>query len=238
MDVTQLFILQFIAHLLADYTFQTGRRACDKDTLEFKSNFLKWHVLVIFGFSWVLSFQWLFVFGSLAIALSHWLLDGFKHHIRNRRETGNFTFFIDQAVHLLILSLVVILYTRLFTVKPVVNISLSIKYLLIIAAYLICTKPANILIKEILVAFEIKFADQGESAESIPNAGKLIGVIERWLVLTFILCNQFESIGFLIAAKSILRFKEADTVKTEYVLIGTMLSFSISIAMGNMILHT
>ncbi len=53
-----------------------------------------------------------------------------------------------------------------------------------------------------------------------------------WLVLTFILLNQFEAVGFLIAAKSILRYKNDDVLKTEYVLIGTMLSFGISIALG------
>ena len=38
--------------------------------------------------------------------------------------------------------------------------------------------------------------------------------------------------GFLIAAKSILRFKDDNTVKTEYVLVGTMLSFGLAIALG------
>jgi len=60
----------------------------------------------------------------------------------------------------------------------------------------------------------------------------LIGIIERFLVLTFVILNQFEAVGFLIAAKSILRFKDDNTIKTEYVLIGTMLSFGIAIALG------
>ena len=34
-----------------------------------------------------------------------------------------------------------------------------------------------------------------------------------------------EAVGFLIAAKSILRYKDTDNLKTEYVLIGTLLSF-------------
>jgi hypothetical protein len=47
--------------------------------------------------------------------------------------------------------------------------------------------------------------------------------------------NQFDAVGFLIAAKSILRFKDDNTLKTEYVLIGTMLSFGIAIACGLLI---
>ena len=45
--------------------------------------------------------------------------------------------------------------------------------------------------------------------------------------------NQFEAVGFLLAAKSILRYKNDDgdgSNKTEYVLIGTLLSFSITLA--------
>jgi len=71
---------------------------------------------------------------------------------------------------------------------------------------------------------------------SIGQAGKWIGVFERMLVLTFILTNHFEGIGFLIAAKSILRFgdrKEGDNrTETEYILIGTLMSFSTSILIG------
>jgi hypothetical protein len=82
--------------------------------------------------------------------------------------------------------------------------------------------------KEILNVFEIHYNDTND----LPNAGKLIGIIERFLVLTFILLNQYAAVGFLIAAKSILRFKPDETLKTEYVLIGTMLSFGIAIAIG------
>ena len=52
----------------------------------------------------------------------------------------------------------------------------------------------------------------------------------------FIITNHFEAIGFLLAAKSIFRFgdlKEAkDRKLTEYVLIGTLLSFGIAILAG------
>ena len=124
------------------------------------------------------------------------------------------------------------MFNKFFVIKPLFDISISTKYLLIITGYLICTKPANILIKEVFRAFEIKIKQNGDENTDIPNAGKLIGIIERWLVLTFILINQFEAVGFLIAAKSILRYKDDHTLKTEYVLIGTMLSFGIAIGMG------
>ena len=66
----------------------------------------------------------------------------------------------------------------------------------------------------------------------LPNAGKLIGVVERLLSLVFVLLGQYEAVGFIIAAKSILRFAEGDKAKSEYVLIGTLLSFSMAIFVG------
>ena len=74
------------------------------------------------------------------------------------------------------------------------------------------------------------------SATSLAEAGKWIGVFERILVLTFVIYNHFEGIGFLIAAKSILRFNDIKGDNTrkeaEYVLIGTLMSFASSIVIG------
>jgi hypothetical protein len=44
--------------------------------------------------------------------------------------------------------------------------------------------------------------------------------------------NHYEAVGFIIAAKSILRFRDTDTAKTEYLLIGSLLSFLIAVALG------
>ena len=61
-------------------------------------------------------------------------------------------------------------------------------------------------------------------------------MLERFLTLTFILLNQYAAIGFLLAAKSVFRFGElknpTDRKKTEYILIGTLLSFALTIIVG------
>ena len=68
------------------------------------------------------------------------------------------------------------------------------------------------------------------------NAGNYIGILERLFIFSFIITGHFEAIGFLLAAKSIFRFgdlKEAkDRKLTEYVLIGTLLSFGIALLVG------
>ncbi len=107
----------------------------------------------------------------------------------------------------------------------------------IIAGFLFCSKPANILIKELLGVFDIRVRKTGTEETDLPNAGKLIGIVERWLIVVFILISQFEAIGFLLAAKSIMRFKSDESLKTEYLLTGTLLSFAIAIGTGLLIFH-
>ena len=230
MDLKQLLILQLIAHFLSDFTLQPERMANDKNNLGFRSKMLKWHILITFITAWVFSFQVNFVFGALAIAILHWVEDGIKKYIKDNNTIGRYSFFIDQIIHLTIIISVVLVYNNYFQLKPIFNFIPGVKVLLIIGCYIFSAKPSNIIIKETFTAFNIQASSSGN--DDLPNAGKLIGIIERFLVIIFVILNQFEAVGFLIAAKSILRFKDDNTIKTEYVLIGTMLSFAIAIALG------
>lgn len=69
---------------------------------------------------------------------------------------------------------------------------------------------------------------------SLTAAGRLIGRLERALILLFILVGQPDGIGFLIAAKSLLRFSEMaqehDRRVSEYVIVGTLASFGWGLA--------
>lgn len=232
MTFMQFIILQLIAHLLVDFTFQSDADAREKNEGGFRSKSLKWHILKVFIVSWVFSFQWRFVAGAFLLALLHLLIDGFKKKICALRRVGKHGFFIDQGLHLATVIAISALFFRFFEVVPLFALPQAY-YLTIILGYLACTKPANILIKEVFLAYKIKVSETND----LPNAGKLIGIIERWLVLTFIIFNKFEAVGFLIAAKSILRYKDDNTLKTEYVLIGTMLSFGLAIGAGIAILQ-
>ncbi|QIE44523.1 DUF3307 domain-containing protein [Pseudohalocynthiibacter aestuariivivens] len=66
------------------------------------------------------------------------------------------------------------------------------------------------------------------------DGGRLIGVLERGLIYLLILANLPLGVGFLITAKSILRYGTAtrDQRTAEYVIIGTLASFSWAIAVA------
>jgi hypothetical protein len=231
MNFLYLLLLQLLAHFLADYTFQNDKKAMDKNKKGFKSTYLKWHILIVFIISWGLSFQLKFVVASLLIAITHWLIDGLKPKLNK----GKYNFFIDQFLHISIIIVTTYFYIqKIGFEEPILKI--PIKYVLLFLAFYLTEKPANILIREIFKLYKIKF---NSAKNELLNAGKLIGIIERWLILFFVFLNQYEAIGFLIAAKSILRYNpnndKENFNKTEYVLVGTMLSFFIAIFIGTII---
>lgn len=226
MELTAFLSLQLIAHLLLDFFFQTNRLAEIKNTKGFKSSFLYFHGLFAFLLSWIFSFQVDFVFFAFAIGMIHLLIDGLKNFWTRNDFIRKYIFFIDQAAHLAVIGIVSYLFYSQFGFENAIEINK--KFVLILTAFLISLKPANIFIREVFRATEIQVSSDNE----MPNAGKVIGILERILTLTLILVSQYSAVGFLIAAKSILRYRSDETLKSEYVLIGTLLSFGIAVISG------
>lgn len=57
------------------------------------------------------------------------------------------------------------------------------------------------------------------------RTGRVIGFLERIFVFLFVLSSQYTAIGFIIAAKGIVRYPDfGGKTYTEYILIGTLLS--------------
>ncbi|MBQ8867542.1 MAG: DUF3307 domain-containing protein [Bacteroidaceae bacterium] len=223
-----LFLGLVLAHLIGDFYLQTDKCCKQKETRKFKSWFLYVHAIIIGLLSWIMVPFCNFGLWALLIAASHFAIDAIKIHC----PKGLWSFFVDQLLHLGILAAISIMYetTREFPLQTI-GWSNSFSTPLLILAILLCMKPANILIKLILEKYQV---GESESCDNIKNAGALIGNLERILTIVFVLLGQFEAIGFIVAAKSILRFKDTDTAKTEYVLAGTFLSFGIAILCGLM----
>jgi hypothetical protein len=65
------------------------------------------------------------------------------------------------------------------------------------------------------------------------SRGKVIGYLERLLVVALILMGSFSAVGFIVAAKSLTRFKQMDDRDwAEYFLLGTLTSFLFAIIFG------
>ena len=65
----------------------------------------------------------------------------------------------------------------------------------------------------------------------LKGISRYVGWVERFFILTLVLVGNASGIGFVLAAKSIFRFGKGDRF-VEYVLLGTLMSFSLALAVG------
>ena len=66
------------------------------------------------------------------------------------------------------------------------------------------------------------------------NAGRMIGILERWLMLLVVVAtNDLSALAFIIAAKGLARMKQLeDRQFAEYMLVGTLLSAVSAVLIG------
>ncbi len=233
--IPKLILLQMIAHLMADYIFQPHRWSILKRQKIVSVQHI-YHVVVVFFCSYILSFDFHFWGAALIITILHFGTDVLKSYLQIKAERKNKDinyFFYDQALHLIILTTISALYLHLYSVNYIIDLSYNTVF--IAFGFVLLSKPTNIFMKNIFLVFKIETPvdntlDENASEKSLPNAGKLIGIMERYLVFSLILVSQYAAVGLIIAAKSILRYKSS--YKNEYILVGTLLSFGIATLVG------
>jgi hypothetical protein len=228
--MSQLIIKLLLAHVLGDFVLQPTKWVVDKQTNKHKSKFLYFHILIHLGGLLVcLQFDLKYTLGILLIVISHLAIDISKLNLESRFNK-NLIFVTDQIAHFVVIALVVQLY------EPF-NINFEMIYsfpsMLFILSILVLVWLCPLLIK----SFMIHWSEEIEDKEgALQDAGKYIGILERLFVFSFILLNQWAAIGWLITAKSVFRFgdlsKTKDRKLTEYVLIGTLLSFGLAMLIG------
>ncbi|AKP53650.1 DUF3307 domain-containing protein [Cyclobacterium amurskyense] len=218
-----------LAHLLGDFVFQPNSWVEAKEAKKFKAYQLYLHLLVHGLLIMVILADLSFWPYAVAIVLVHGIVDVIKLYAQ-KEQTKRYWFFIDQLAHILTLIVMVGVLdpTLLDLLYPV-----SEKLWLVVTLLVFLSLPASIIIKTIISKWTPATVDEIGSLE---KAGQYIGILERWFVLIFIIAGKWEAIGFLVAAKSVFRFgdlKESkDRKLTEYILIGTLVSFGLAILCG------
>lgn len=224
-----LFIKLLLAHLIGDFVLQPFRWVIHKEANKITSIYLYLHVLVHGALMMLLLWDigyWKIV---VIIMISHFFLDVAKLYANPLFKNKSIPFFVDQILHLMVLYGCAY-YGNLF--DHTMYLLSQIDWFLVTAIVFV-TYPAAIIMGVLLEGMSKKIE---LDHKSLPNAGKYIGMIERLFVLVFILLGRWEAIGLLITAKSVFRFndlKERNNRKlTEYILIGTLLSFGLAIITG------
>ncbi len=226
-----LFLKILLAHLVGDFILQPESWVSDKNIRKIRSPKLFMHTGIhAILLALVLGFNPFFWKGFTLIIVSHLVIDATKAWLTGKRP-GTHLFFIDQAAHLLIIVIAVSFYEPL-----AINFGglLSGTSLLLATAIVFVTFAAAVVIKIIIAPWNPDKADDRDN--SLSRAGRFIGILERLFVFVFVVTGHWQAIGFLLAAKSVFRFgdlKESkDRKLTEYILIGTLLSFGTAILTG------
>ena len=224
-----IFVKLLLAHLLGDFLLQPTSWVLDKENKKYKSKYLYIHTFLHGILAWIFVGEITFGWFALALALAHGSIDLMKLQFQNNK-TKRTWFVLDQILHLITIAIIIGLYKNL----SIDFAAFNNQFWVLMTGILVLTKPTSIVIKNIISIWTPESKNKND--DSLENAGNYIGILERLFVFCFILTAHFEAIGFLLAAKSIFRFgdlKEAkDRKLTEYVLIGTLLSFGIAILTG------
>ena len=217
-----------LAHLLTDFIFQPSSWVEDRNEKHFASGKLYLHGLVT-AIVACLFIGWVYWLVVAIILVTHILIDGWKSF----RPKKIRYFLIDQLLHL---AVIVVCWGITWQDMTVVRSLIhgwngDLHNWIMLAAFVFVTSPAGILIGQMTSQWSKRIDD---ADQSLAHAGKWIGIAERIIVLILVLQNQYSAIGLLVTAKGIIRFNEKDRqeVKTEYLVIGTLLSIGIAIVAG------
>jgi hypothetical protein len=243
MTELSLLLLLLLGHIIGDFYLQPKSWVADRNSKHFKSVKLRYHVLVHTSLTAAALLYWSWQQGtSLPVASlgfccgivagSHFLIDVAKSYTK----ATFLPFIVDQLSHAIVLLMVFVVFTeqsseffQFLTSNP------SFTTLTIIIGYLLAVTPTSILIGLLLRSWHSAIPENART-QSLNDAGHYIGILERLLIVTFVLLDELAGVGFLLAAKSIFRFgdltRSTDKKLTEYVLLGTLLSVSCSFAIG------
>lgn len=231
MIIEQTWLIKLIlAHLLTDFVLQPKSWIEQRNRKHFASGKLYLHGLIT-GIVALLFTGIQYWPVAVIICVTHTIIDGWKSY---QREAIGY-FIVDQILHFLI---IIGCWFYLFVPKPELasvfnRVNIDNRFWLVLTAIIFLTSPAGILIGQLTRRWREKISNP----ESLENAGKWIGIIERMIVFIFVLVGQYAAISLLIAAKGIIRFNEKDRPeeKTEYLVIGTLMSISIALIIGELL---
>jgi hypothetical protein len=233
----ELFIKLLIAHVLGDFFLQPKKWVKGKKEDKWKSKFQYYHALVHAFLAYLLVLQWDNYFLPLAVFVIHLIIDITKSYCKKK----TLAFILDQVLHIFSLFVIAYLSTEAAGYLPyfIVDFLNKSDILILVLGYLFMTKPIGFLIQFLTEKWQDELVLK-QKETGLKDAGKWIGYLERILIFSFLLFDQFEAIGFLMTAKSVFRFGDLTRTKerklTEYILIGTLLSFTLAIVIGKLIL--
>ncbi len=217
------FLPMLTGHLCADFWLQPTSWIHHKKNNGWKSGKLLIHSIIGAILPVLFTLQiglWWFV---PIIFVTHFIIDA----IKMRFKESIAAFLSDQFFHISVIIVLALFLTESDNPEEHVD------FWIFAAGFILVTNPLGI-----LTGMFLKTVTESKNTPSKLDASAWIGILERILIVTFILISQVAAIGFLVAAKSIFRFGDTQkegNKKAEYFLLGTLVSFTIAVLVGILI---
>jgi len=244
------FLALYLAHLVTDFLLQSdrvviGKRRGSPGAYAEHGGIHLLAAIAFLGFAvpglWKSPSFYIF---TLALTAVHLAMDWGKIRLlqSGRIADGAAAFLWDQFLHFLTVGLAAWLVARpslLSVTSQMRALQLQIeKPLLLLVVYLAVIFGGGYAVRFLtrpLLKNDLR--DLGETTGELQNAGMYIGWLERFIVLTALMLQSPATVGLILTAKSIVRYPEMKSVRfAEYFLIGTLLSMTIGMLGGLLLL--
>ncbi|MEO1139812.1 MAG: DUF3307 domain-containing protein [Pseudomonadota bacterium] len=210
----ETFTALLFAHVLADFVLQTNWINRHKRQV----GVMLLHGVIVLAVSLAALGQ-LTAWPVYALAAAHLVIDGVKTYGNFNRLGG---FLADQTAHLATILAVAIHAPDLWQTGFWASSHFLLPIMALATGLIVALQAGQYAVGLLMQPHSVRLRQRG-----LKNGGRQIGLLERGLIFLFVLSGQPVAVGFLIAAKSILRFGTAsrDQTTAEYVIIGTLASF-------------
>lgn len=235
----ELLLLLILGHIIADFYIQRFVWIECRNNNHFRSKGLLLHVASHFLITLPIllltgQFSLSGVFVVLGIVVSHYLIDVWKSYQDERLRY----FLIDQGLHVLILIAGWALLAQFSLEQSSTHFAgtVNVGILSVLCAYLIVGRPTSFAISIALSKYPSTKVENTFNRMGMLLEGRLVGYLERYLIVTFILVEFYLGIGVLIVAKAIFHFayQEKSNVRkvTQHKLFGTVISLATALLIG------
>lgn len=266
--INRMVLIFIIAHLLGDFVFQSVKvvelRFSKNKCKRLKGNIkhMITHMVVIVGL-YALLFGSInypiitLIKTTVMISISHIVIDVIKSEIKVHSEicnriNGMVLFIADQFLHVLF---IIMIFTNFQfsmigeTIKSLCeyypyNLDILDRLLILVIIVISTTFAVGTLIR---IKFEkndeLKTVDQVINNNELDfkgmkNGGLIIGYMERLFIMSLVSIGQASMIGFVLATKTIVRFKKLDQDRfAEYFIVGTFISYLFAL-MGGLLIYS
>lgn len=250
------FLILFFSHWIGDFVVQSQwireQRFPRKDAhtkktaynMIWKGNLLHGLCHFITVFTLLLlnhALQWQVAGYVITYVVSHFIIDlGKSLYAYKKRgmDSNLYVFIIDQCLHLVIFLAMFYGDMQGWLMGSLEDMALQDRILLGGSIVVIATFFAGTFIKIYMNYLDLHNPSSKESKEmevdgEIRRGGYLIGILERSFILSAMVMELPQLIGFMLGVKTIVRLKKMSKDKfAEYFLIGNLLSFLFAILGG------